>query len=211
MAKQDFISLCLQVNNRKTRDFDCCMTVPLIAEASNKLNLVICRNPLLRQSHVFRDSLVIEADPQDMLDSQQGLQDKDRDTQKTVGTTRDSQSHSREAPRPTSICGDVYVKEETKTSGVGDFRSRANHNGTERGLKKANTFSGDRDTKPVISPKPTVARAKSNIVAGKPVVAAKPTVVTGKPPVAAKSSVALAVARLNMAGARASPSGSDTP
>jgi hypothetical protein len=43
--------LCLlQVNGRKTRDFDCTMAVPLIAEAGNKLHLVICRNPLLRPS-----------------------------------------------------------------------------------------------------------------------------------------------------------------
>ncbi|XP_025107454.1 glutamate receptor-interacting protein 1-like [Pomacea canaliculata] len=38
----------LQVNGTKTRDFDCCMTVPLIAEAGNNLRMVICRNPLLR-------------------------------------------------------------------------------------------------------------------------------------------------------------------
>lgn len=53
----------LQVNSTKTRDFDCCMTVPLIAAASNKLHLVICRNPLLRQSHSAQDTLSGDASP----------------------------------------------------------------------------------------------------------------------------------------------------
>uniref|UniRef100_A0A8C9G557 Glutamate receptor interacting protein 2 n=1 Tax=Pavo cristatus TaxID=9049 RepID=A0A8C9G557_PAVCR len=36
----------LQVNRVRTRDFDCCLTVPLISEAGDKLDLVISRNPL---------------------------------------------------------------------------------------------------------------------------------------------------------------------
>ncbi|KAM9095215.1 glutamate receptor-interacting protein 2 [Sarcophilus harrisii] len=36
----------LQVNHIRTRDFDCCLTVPLISEAGDKLDLVISRNPL---------------------------------------------------------------------------------------------------------------------------------------------------------------------
>ncbi|XP_070557993.1 glutamate receptor-interacting protein 1-like isoform X2 [Ptychodera flava] len=36
----------LQVNHTRTRDFDCCMVVPLIAEAEERLELVISRNPL---------------------------------------------------------------------------------------------------------------------------------------------------------------------
>ncbi|XP_043943995.1 glutamate receptor-interacting protein 1 [Protopterus annectens] len=36
----------LQVNHVRTRDFDCCLAMPLIAESSSKLDLVICRNPL---------------------------------------------------------------------------------------------------------------------------------------------------------------------
>ncbi|XP_059582051.1 glutamate receptor-interacting protein 1 isoform X8 [Alligator mississippiensis] len=36
----------LQVNHVRTRDFDCCLVVPLIAESGNKLELVISRNPL---------------------------------------------------------------------------------------------------------------------------------------------------------------------
>ncbi|XP_064175362.1 glutamate receptor-interacting protein 1-like isoform X6 [Anguilla rostrata] len=36
----------LQINHVRTRDFDCCLVVPLIAESGNKLDLVISRNPL---------------------------------------------------------------------------------------------------------------------------------------------------------------------
>ncbi|XP_067906579.1 glutamate receptor-interacting protein 1 isoform X1 [Heterodontus francisci] len=39
----------LQVNHIRTRDFDCCLVVPLIAESGNKLELVISRNPLAFQ------------------------------------------------------------------------------------------------------------------------------------------------------------------
>ncbi|KFQ01172.1 Glutamate receptor-interacting protein 1, partial [Haliaeetus albicilla] len=39
----------LQVNHVRTRDFDCCLVVPLIAESGNKLELVISRNPLASQ------------------------------------------------------------------------------------------------------------------------------------------------------------------
>ncbi|XP_063303128.1 glutamate receptor-interacting protein 1 isoform X11 [Pelobates fuscus] len=40
----------LQVNHVRTRDFDCCLAVPLIAESGNKLDLVISRNPIASQS-----------------------------------------------------------------------------------------------------------------------------------------------------------------
>ncbi|XP_055793256.1 glutamate receptor-interacting protein 1-like [Salvelinus fontinalis] len=35
----------LQINHVRTRDFDCCLVVPLIAESGNTLDLVISRNP----------------------------------------------------------------------------------------------------------------------------------------------------------------------
>ncbi|XP_059478417.1 glutamate receptor-interacting protein 1 isoform X2 [Neocloeon triangulifer] len=35
----------LQVNNTPTQDFDCCLTVPIIAAAGEKIDLVIARNP----------------------------------------------------------------------------------------------------------------------------------------------------------------------
>ncbi|GAB6020230.1 hypothetical protein CHUAL_002950 [Chamberlinius hualienensis] len=35
----------LQVNDTKTHDFDCCLTVPLIAAAGDRINLVVVRNP----------------------------------------------------------------------------------------------------------------------------------------------------------------------
>ncbi|XP_050413051.1 glutamate receptor-interacting protein 2 isoform X3 [Patella vulgata] len=38
----------LQVNRHKTKDYDCSLTVPLIAESGNKLHMIVCRNPLLR-------------------------------------------------------------------------------------------------------------------------------------------------------------------
>uniref|UniRef100_A0A672RFJ7 Glutamate receptor-interacting protein 1-like n=1 Tax=Sinocyclocheilus grahami TaxID=75366 RepID=A0A672RFJ7_SINGR len=40
----------LQINHVRTRDFDCCLVVPLIAESGNKLDLVISRNPVSSQS-----------------------------------------------------------------------------------------------------------------------------------------------------------------
>ncbi|KAG5274707.1 hypothetical protein AALO_G00139280 [Alosa alosa] len=40
----------LQVNHVRTRDFDCCLAVPLITEAGDKLELVISRNPLAQSS-----------------------------------------------------------------------------------------------------------------------------------------------------------------
>ncbi|XP_051524296.1 glutamate receptor-interacting protein 2-like isoform X3 [Myxocyprinus asiaticus] len=42
----------LQVNHARTRDFDCCLAVPLITEAGEHLQLVISRNPLT-QAHVW--------------------------------------------------------------------------------------------------------------------------------------------------------------
>lgn len=38
-----------QINHVRTRDFDCCLVVPLIAESGNKLDLVISRNPVAAQ------------------------------------------------------------------------------------------------------------------------------------------------------------------
>ncbi|KAK9971083.1 hypothetical protein ABG768_026978 [Culter alburnus] len=42
----------LQVNHARTRDFDCCLAVPLITEAGEHLQLVISRNPLA-QAHIW--------------------------------------------------------------------------------------------------------------------------------------------------------------
>ncbi|XP_033066689.1 glutamate receptor-interacting protein 2 isoform X4 [Trachypithecus francoisi] len=44
----------LQVNHVRTRDFDCCLAVPLLAEAGNVLELVISRNPLAHSSRAPR-------------------------------------------------------------------------------------------------------------------------------------------------------------
>lgn len=43
-------ALSAQVNHVRTRDFDCCLAVPLITEAGDKLELVISRNPLAQQA-----------------------------------------------------------------------------------------------------------------------------------------------------------------
>ncbi|KAB1264359.1 Glutamate receptor-interacting protein 2 [Camelus dromedarius] len=44
----------LQVNHVRTRDLDCCLTVPLLAEAGDVLELVISRNPLAQGSRAPR-------------------------------------------------------------------------------------------------------------------------------------------------------------
>lgn len=41
-----FLMFPSQINHVRTRDFDCCLVVPLIAESGNKLDLVISRNPV---------------------------------------------------------------------------------------------------------------------------------------------------------------------
>ncbi|XP_012874025.1 PREDICTED: glutamate receptor-interacting protein 1 [Dipodomys ordii] len=46
-----------KVNHVRTRDFDCCLVVPLIAESGNKLDLVISRNPLASQKSIEQQSL----------------------------------------------------------------------------------------------------------------------------------------------------------
>lgn len=40
------------MNHVRTRDFDCCLVVPLIAESGNKLDLVISRNPVASQKSI---------------------------------------------------------------------------------------------------------------------------------------------------------------
>ncbi|XP_031700774.1 glutamate receptor-interacting protein 2-like isoform X1 [Anarrhichthys ocellatus] len=45
----------LQVNRVRTRDLDCCLTVPLIIEAGDVLDLVISRNPLAVADSVLPD------------------------------------------------------------------------------------------------------------------------------------------------------------
>ncbi|MEJ1279704.1 hypothetical protein NN561_010639 [Cricetulus griseus] len=44
----------LQVNHVRTRDFDCCLAVPLLAEAGDILELVISRNPLAQSRRTPR-------------------------------------------------------------------------------------------------------------------------------------------------------------
>ncbi|XP_045146069.1 glutamate receptor-interacting protein 2 [Echinops telfairi] len=44
----------LQVNHVRTRDFDCCLAVPLLAQAGDILELVVSRNPLAQASRAPR-------------------------------------------------------------------------------------------------------------------------------------------------------------
>uniref|UniRef100_A0A287D9X6 Glutamate receptor interacting protein 2 n=1 Tax=Ictidomys tridecemlineatus TaxID=43179 RepID=A0A287D9X6_ICTTR len=44
----------LEVNHVRTRDFDCCLAVPLLAEAGDVLELVISRNPLAQSKRTSR-------------------------------------------------------------------------------------------------------------------------------------------------------------
>ncbi|KAK9889767.1 hypothetical protein WA026_007147 [Henosepilachna vigintioctopunctata] len=37
----------IQVNDTKTQDFDCCLTVPLIASAGDRIELIVARNPYI--------------------------------------------------------------------------------------------------------------------------------------------------------------------
>ncbi|XP_074505648.1 glutamate receptor-interacting protein 2 isoform X7 [Sebastes fasciatus] len=46
----------LQVNHVRTRDFDCCLAVPLITEAGDRLELVISRNPLANDDDDTEDN-----------------------------------------------------------------------------------------------------------------------------------------------------------
>ncbi|XP_025835465.1 glutamate receptor-interacting protein 1 [Agrilus planipennis] len=63
----------LQVNDTCTQDFDCCLTVPLIASAGDRIELVVSRNPYLNRSekdiHLFSWS----SDDQDNLSNRKML------------------------------------------------------------------------------------------------------------------------------------------
>ncbi|XP_051976388.1 glutamate receptor-interacting protein 1-like isoform X2 [Xyrauchen texanus] len=61
----------LQINHVRTRDFDCCLVIPLIAESGNKLDLVISRNPVSSQpselNQLSNEESVNWTDPGDTL------------------------------------------------------------------------------------------------------------------------------------------------
>lgn len=44
-TREPYTFYAFQINHVRTRDFDCCLVVPLIAESPNHLELVISRNP----------------------------------------------------------------------------------------------------------------------------------------------------------------------
>ncbi|RXN19728.1 glutamate receptor-interacting 1-like isoform X3 [Labeo rohita] len=89
----------LQINHVRTRDFDCCLVVPLIAESGNKLDLVISRNPVSSQpselNPLSNDEAANWTDPGDPLEQpaaglEQGQHNstlaglEDRDPNKTL-------------------------------------------------------------------------------------------------------------------------------
>ncbi|XP_016430193.1 glutamate receptor-interacting protein 1 [Sinocyclocheilus rhinocerous] len=89
----------LQINHVRTRDFDCCLVVPLIAESGNKLDLVISRNPVSSQPSelnlLSNDEAANWTDPADPLEQpatglEQGQHNstlvglEDRDPNKTL-------------------------------------------------------------------------------------------------------------------------------
>ncbi|KAL4225936.1 Glutamate receptor-interacting protein 1 [Mactra antiquata] len=45
----------LQINKIRTRDFDCSLAIPLIADAGDKLDIVVCRNPLTLNKTALKD------------------------------------------------------------------------------------------------------------------------------------------------------------
>lgn len=61
-----------QINHVRTREFDCCLVVPLIAESGNKLDLVISRNPVSSQpselNPLSNDEAVNWTEPGDPLE-----------------------------------------------------------------------------------------------------------------------------------------------
>ncbi|XP_066580709.1 glutamate receptor-interacting protein 1 isoform X4 [Amia ocellicauda] len=81
----------LQINHVRTRDFDCCLVVPLIAESGNKLDLVISRNPLASQP-------VTELDPQPL----------------EIPSEWNDQNNSLQLPQSSRLAG-IDPREPTKT------------------------------------------------------------------------------------------------
>ncbi|XP_063282348.1 glutamate receptor-interacting protein 2 isoform X3 [Pelobates fuscus] len=51
----------LQVNHVRTRDFDCCLAVPLLSDAGDRLDLVISRTPLVTQDDSIKRNAGMEA------------------------------------------------------------------------------------------------------------------------------------------------------
>uniref|UniRef100_A0A8C6ZBP6 Glutamate receptor interacting protein 1 n=1 Tax=Nothoprocta perdicaria TaxID=30464 RepID=A0A8C6ZBP6_NOTPE len=77
----------LQVNHVRTRDFDCCLVVPLIAESGNKLELVISRNPLASRQGSAEEPPAAGGEwgePGSGLLHQSGLADAPRDPTNTL-------------------------------------------------------------------------------------------------------------------------------
>nr|XP_045595097.1 glutamate receptor-interacting protein 2-like isoform X2 [Procambarus clarkii] len=73
----------LQVNDTRTHDFDCCLTVPLMAAAGDRLLLVVSRNPLVNPTLDFSSDIHsptwhdIEEDEEDEAAEENDLGEQD--------------------------------------------------------------------------------------------------------------------------------------
>ncbi|XP_021030976.1 glutamate receptor-interacting protein 1 isoform X9 [Mus caroli] len=76
----------LQVNHVRTRDFDCCLVVPLIAESGNKLDLVISRNPLASQKSIEQPAVPSDWSEQNSAFFQQSSHGGNLETREPTNT-----------------------------------------------------------------------------------------------------------------------------
>lgn len=54
----------LQINKVRTRDFDCSLAIPLIADAGESLDIVVCRNPLTHNKTALKEPQRRKAPPE---------------------------------------------------------------------------------------------------------------------------------------------------
>jgi hypothetical protein len=57
-----------QINKIRTRDFDCSLAIPLIADAGESLDIVVCRNPLTQNKTALKEPQRRKPPPPEPLD-----------------------------------------------------------------------------------------------------------------------------------------------
>ncbi|OBS82471.1 hypothetical protein A6R68_23544, partial [Neotoma lepida] len=97
----------LQVNHVRTRDFDCCLVVPLIAESGNKLDLVISRNPLASQKSVEQQALPGDWSEQNTAFFQQPSHGGCADSSSVSMSLKEVDSHPPSTVNFSSVAGDA--------------------------------------------------------------------------------------------------------
>ncbi|XP_045164532.2 glutamate receptor-interacting protein 1-like isoform X2 [Mercenaria mercenaria] len=65
----------LQINKVRTRDFDCSLAIPLIADAGESLDIVVCRNPLTQNKTALKEPQRRKPPPEPLVDSKSSDQD----------------------------------------------------------------------------------------------------------------------------------------